>query len=211
MKKLIPIFMAVFAFAFTSCEKDPDLDKLSDDYLVYTNYDKSFSFSDFTSYYLPDEILVLDGKDESTPNTGTNAQTIIAAIKSQMDSRGFELAADKASANLGMQVSYVQNTYYYTDYGYPNYGWSNAGYWPNYWGNYWGGGYYYPYAMSYSLTTNSYMIEIVNLEAPQGASAKLPVIWTCYLVGPTYSATTTTALVVKGISQAFAQSPYLKK
>ena len=38
MKRLIPILLAVFAFA--ACEKDPDMDKLDNDYLVYTNYDK---------------------------------------------------------------------------------------------------------------------------------------------------------------------------
>ena len=37
MKKLIPILLAVFALA--SCEKDPDMGKLDDNYLVYTNHD----------------------------------------------------------------------------------------------------------------------------------------------------------------------------
>ena len=32
MKRLIPILLAVFAFA--ACEKDPDMDKLDNDYLV---------------------------------------------------------------------------------------------------------------------------------------------------------------------------------
>ena len=34
MKKLIPILLAVFALA--SCEKDPDMGKLDNNYLVYT-------------------------------------------------------------------------------------------------------------------------------------------------------------------------------
>ena len=42
MKKLIPILLAVFALA--SCEKDPDMGKLDDNYLVYTNYDKQAKF-----------------------------------------------------------------------------------------------------------------------------------------------------------------------
>ena len=42
MKKLIPILLAVFALA--SCEKDPDMGKLDDNYLVYTNYDKKADF-----------------------------------------------------------------------------------------------------------------------------------------------------------------------
>ena len=35
MKKLIPILLAVFALA--SCEKDPDMGKLDNNYLVYLN------------------------------------------------------------------------------------------------------------------------------------------------------------------------------
>ena len=38
MKKLIPILLAVFALV--SCEKDPDMDKLDNEYLV------TFIFSD---------------------------------------------------------------------------------------------------------------------------------------------------------------------
>ena len=46
MKRLIPILLAVFAFA--ACEKDPDMDKLDNDYLVYTNYDKKADFKQFS-------------------------------------------------------------------------------------------------------------------------------------------------------------------
>ncbi len=42
MKKLIPILLAVFALA--SCEKDPDMGKLDDNYLVYTNHDEKADF-----------------------------------------------------------------------------------------------------------------------------------------------------------------------
>ena len=56
MKKLIPILLAVFALA--SCEKDPDMGKLDDNYLVYTNYDKQANFKDFSTFYLADKILV---------------------------------------------------------------------------------------------------------------------------------------------------------
>ena len=36
MKKLIPILLAVFALV--SCEKDPDMDKLDNEYLVFTSH-----------------------------------------------------------------------------------------------------------------------------------------------------------------------------
>ena len=56
MKKLIPILLAVFALA--SCEKDPDMGKLDDNYLVYTNYDKKADFK-VPTFYLAPQILVL--------------------------------------------------------------------------------------------------------------------------------------------------------
>ena len=62
MKRLIPILLAVFAFA--ACEKDPDMDKLDNDYLVYTNYDKKADFKQFSTYYIPDSVLVIGDKKD---------------------------------------------------------------------------------------------------------------------------------------------------
>ena len=42
--------MAVLA---TSCEKDPDLSKLDNNFTVYTNYDSKTNFNDFKTYCLP--------------------------------------------------------------------------------------------------------------------------------------------------------------
>lgn len=59
MKKLLfPLFM--LAMIVTSCEKDPDMNKLDSDYSVYTDYDNSVHFNEFSTYYLPDSILVPD-------------------------------------------------------------------------------------------------------------------------------------------------------
>ena len=58
MKKLLfPLFM--LAMIVTSCEKDPDMNKLDSDYSVYTDYDNSAHFNEFSTYYLPDSILAL--------------------------------------------------------------------------------------------------------------------------------------------------------
>ena len=108
MKRLIPILLAVFAFA--ACEKDPDMDKLDNDYLVYTNYDKKANFKEFTTYYLPDKILVISDKEEPEYLEGEAAQEILAAYKSNMDNRGYTMAASKEDADLGVQVSYIKST-----------------------------------------------------------------------------------------------------
>ena len=134
MKRLIPILLAVFAFA--ACEKDPDMDKLDNDYLVYTNYDKKANFKEFTTYYLPDKILVISDKEEPEYLEGEAAQEILAAYKSNMDNRGYTMAASKEDADLGVQVSYIKSTYFFTDYGQPEWWWGYPGYWGSgYWGN----------------------------------------------------------------------------
>ena len=50
MKKLIPILFVVAAI--TACQKDASLSKLDDDYVVFTDYDKSASFGDYLTYYI---------------------------------------------------------------------------------------------------------------------------------------------------------------
>lgn len=207
MKRLIPILLAVFAF--TACEKDPDMDKLDNDFLVYTNYDKQANFKSFSTYYLPDKILVITDKETPEYIEGEAAQQILAAYAKNLDARGYTMAASKDVADLGIQVSYIKSTYYFTDYGRPEWWWGYPGYWGSgYWGN-WGGGWYYPYAVNYSYSTNSFITEMVNLDAPEGSTQKLPILWSSYMTGPVYSSSVNTALAVRGVNQAFMQSPYL--
>lgn len=66
MKKLIHLLMMVMAFV--ACEKGPDMDKLDNKYLVYTNYDTKADFKAFQTYYMPDSILIISNKKR--PHTG---------------------------------------------------------------------------------------------------------------------------------------------
>lgn len=207
MKKLIPILLAVFAFA--SCEKDPDMGKLDNNYLVYTNYDKKADFKTPTTFYLADKILVISNKEEPEYLEGQAAEDILAAYTDNMEARGYEAVA-KENAQLGIQVSYILSTYYFTDYRQPEWWWGYPGYWnPGYWGGDWGG-WYYPYAVTYSYSTNSFLTEMVDLSAEQGAGKKLPVVWTSYLTGfDTGSSAINRTLAVEAVNQSFVQSPYL--
>ena len=142
MKKFIPLLLAVFAVTLASCEKDPDMDKLDNNYLVYTNYDKKADFKTFETYYLPDSILVIGDKENAEYWKDENAQEILSAYVANMNSRGYTRVEDREEADLGLQVSYVRSTYYFTDYGRPEWWWNYPGYWDApYWGN-WGGWYY---------------------------------------------------------------------
>ena len=208
MKKLIPLLFATFFLA--SCEKDADTDKLDHQFAVYTNYDKDVDFKQFQTYYLPDSILIIGDKDKTEYWNDANAQRIIDTYVFNMDNRGFLRVTERENADLGLQVSYVKNTYIYTDYGYPEWWWGYPGYWDApYWGNL-GGGWYYPYAVSYSYSTGSFLTEALNLNAAQGQNAKLPIIWSAYMSGILSGSTDTNVeLATKAVSQAFTQSPYL--
>ena len=196
MKKLIPILLAVFA--------------LASNYLVYTNHDEKADFK-VPTFFLAPQILVISDSKEPEYLEGEGAEQILAAYTENMEARGYTAAADKESADLGIQVSYIASTYYFTSYAQPEWWWGYPGYWgPNYWGGTWGGGWYYPYAVTYSYSTNSFLTEMVNLQAEQGESKKLPIVWTSYLTGfDTGSKAINRTLAVEAVNQSFAQSPYL--
>ena len=122
---------------------------------------------------------------------------------------GIRDSLDKESADLGIQVSYIASTYYFTGYTQPEWWWGYPGYWgPSYWGNW--GGWYYPYAVTYSYSTNSFITEMVNLKADEGEGKKLPVVWTSYLTGfETGSKAINRTLAIEAVNQSFTQSPYL--
>lgn len=212
MKKLIP-FLFAGALLATACEKLPDTDKLDDDYLVYTNYDDNTDFKKFTTFYVPDSVLIIDNSSNKPKYLyGTPASDIIIAnyVKG-MENAGYVRTLDKTEADLGLQISYVEETYkfrYFNNYpwwyGYPWY-WSF-----NYWGDW--GGWYWPYSISYSYTTGSVLGELVNLTEPESTSETLKVVWSSYISGLLNSDGSLNATdVAKSITQAFAQSTYLKR
>ena len=193
MKKFIPLLLAVFAIAFVSCEKDPDMDKLDSKYLVYTNYDTKADFKAFETYYLPDSILVIGNSKDAEYWKDESAQEILSAYVTNMNNRGYVRVDKRETADLGLQVSYVKSTYYFTDYGRPEWWWNYPGYWD---APYWG----------------SFITELLNLNAPQGEKEKLPVLWTSYMSGLLSGSTSfNTKMAVEGVNQAFTQSAYLNR
>lgn len=57
MKRLIPLLFTAVLFA--SCEKEPNLDKVQDNYVVYTQYDKDANFSKDNTFFIADSVLVI--------------------------------------------------------------------------------------------------------------------------------------------------------
>ena len=66
--------------------------------------------------------------------------------------------------------------------------------------------------MNYSLTTNSFIVDIAYQGATTTSSTtKVPVWWTAYMVAPTYANSINYPLAIQGVQQAFSQSAYIKK
>ena len=212
MKKVIPMLF-VAALLVTACEKTPDTGKLDDDYLVYTNYDDDTDFAKFTTFYVPDSVLIIDNSSNKPKYLyGTPASDItIANYVKGMENAGYVRTLDKDEADLGLQVSYVEETYKFRYYN--NYPWWYG--YPWYWNfSYWGdwGGWYWPYDITYSYSTGSLLGELVDLTLPEGTSKQLKVVWSSYISGLLNGdGSLNTTEVIQAIGQAFSQSTYLKK
>lgn len=206
---MIPLLLAVIGLA--ACEKEPDINELDNQYLVYTDYDTNTDFSTFQTFYLPDSILLISNKLAPDYWKDETAQSIISAYADNMEAMGFERTDKKEEADLGLQVSYVENNYQITSVGLPEWWWGYPGYWDlGYWGNW--GYWYYPYVISYGFNTGSFIAELLNLDAPQGEDQKLPVVWNSYMTGLLSGMQSfDRQRAITGVNQAFKQSAYLAK
>ena len=136
-KSLFFTLVAVSLLGTVSCEQDPDTDKLDNDYLVYTNYDKNADFSSLSTFHIIDSILIIDDKEKPTYWNNQNSEKIIEAFAANLVERGYSATA-KEDADMVLQLSYLSNRYYFSDYGSGPW-WNN---YPGYWN--WGGWGWYP-------------------------------------------------------------------
>lgn len=208
MKKML--FLACMALTLAACEKDPDMNRLDADLVVYTDHDNNAAFDGYKTYFLPDSILEAGGykasywKDE-------NAKALVDAVAQQMDSRGYTRLTDpekKDQADVGVQLSYVAQTNHVVSY--PSYGgWWDYGFWGPWWG-----GWYYPYPVSYSYDTQTMLIEMVDLTKKDTSEVKkqdIPVVWYVSMSGFMYgNGRVNRQLLLDGVNQAFEQSPYIQ-
>lgn len=211
MKKILPFFLLVLLLA--SCQKDPDMSKLSDDFVVFTNHDKDAKFDSYTKFYLPDSIMAIGNSESHQYWKAAESAEILSTIVANMEKCGYVWTDNKEEADLGLQVSYVESVNYFANYPSSPYWWDYSGYWwPGYWGPGWSGGWYYPYPVVYSYSVGSLLIDMVDLNAPAAKDSKLTVIWTAYMAGLLSGSNKINAqLAIRAIDQAFVQSPYIKK
>jgi hypothetical protein len=210
MKKII--FISALALLAISCHKEPYPQDSDNEYLVYTSPAKDVDFTDYTTFDIPDSLLIIGQGEKPMYSQSDNALALIQAYRTNMEKMGYIYTPSNPDADLGIQLTFVVKTERYVQYYNDPYWWLDyPGYWSaGFWGNY--TGFYYRYPVSYTYSTNSLMIDMVNLTTPKTGNEALEVVWSAFIGGPAGFGPVSDLTKMKiSIDQAFAQSPYLKK
>jgi hypothetical protein len=211
MRRLVYFLMLSLAVTGWGCQTEPDSAKLIDQMVVSTNYDPEADFSAYTTYAVPtDTIGFVSNNSNDTIITSPESafpRHVIAAIRQNMEDRGYMRVNRNQDPDVGVNVMVVNDFNLFQEVVYPGY----YGYPGNYYSGYYGyGGYYsYPYVNTYAYNTGVLIIEIVDLKN-RTPDNKVKVVWDAYL-GDVYSTTDRLQQSEEGIHQAFIQSPYLGK
>ena len=209
MKRIL--IFSTLALLAAACQKEPYPQDGDSEYLVYTEPAKNVNFADFQTFDIADSLLIIGQSEKPQYSQSNNALALIQAYRTNMEKAGYIYTPSNPDADLGIQLTYVIKTERYVQY-YNNdpYWWLDyPGYWPSgYWGNWYG--WYYPYPVTYTYTTNAFLAEMVDLNTEEGQALKI--IWSCYIGGPAgYSTQDDINNMKNSVDQAFAQSPYLTR
>lgn len=210
MKKLM--FFASLAILATACHKEPTPQDADNELLVYTSPSKDVTFTSYKTFDLVDSLLIIGQSDKPVYSQTDNALALIQQVRTNMEKLGYIYTPSNPDADLGIQMTFIIKTERYVKYYNDPYWWLDyPGYWPSgFWGNW--TGFYYPYPVSYTYTTNALIVDMVDLTAEEKADEPLEVIWTSYIGGPaSVYAEDNVARMKVAIDQAFAQSPYLDR
>lgn len=210
MKKLM--FFASLAILATACHKEPTPQDADNELLVYTSPSKDVTFTSYKTFDLVDSLLIIGQSDKPVYSQTDNALALIQQVRTNMEKLGYIYTPSNPDADLGIQMTFIIKTERYVKYYNDPYWWLDyPGYWPSgFWGNW--TGFYYPYPVSYTYTTNALIVDMVDLTAEEKADEPLEVIWTSYIGGPaSVYAEDNVARMKVAIDQAFVQSPYLDR
>ncbi|PWT79061.1 MAG: DUF4136 domain-containing protein [Bacteroidetes bacterium] len=202
-------FAIATMFAIASCKKLPSFDNLSSDFVVITQYDKNANFSSYHTFAIRDTIQVYTGNPDDSIWYDANAQSILNTIRTNMKAFGYTEVTKDQSPDLAIMSTGIRNVTVFAIppgwwWGYP--GWGS----PCYWGWCGGWGYWYPYYYTVTVTTGSFITEMIDLKNANAAH-KLNVVWSAQGTGQIGSSTSFIVdQCIKTVNQAFVQSPYLK-
>ena len=204
MKKQIFLLMAVVA-GFTACQKDVDYDKLSGDFIVSTNFDKSAAFNSYKTYFVSDTVINLGGTGADTILVGAAATQLVNQVKTNMNGRGYQFVARRSKPDLGLKLGVVKVVNIDV---YP--GWYNGypGWFPYYWGGYYP--YYYPWTTVYAYDTGTIILDTYDVKNAK-TNGQYKAIWNVTAFGALGSdASRNLDRGIQAVNQGFEQSPYVR-
>lgn len=206
------LLMAVLCLlSLPACRKSPDLNQLSSQFVVTTNYDQEAQFNQYKTFYVSDTVAYLGGTDDDTILTDTNAQRLVQTVKDNMAAHGYTFTAHSNEPDLGITVSVVKTVNTSLIY----WGWWDGfpGYWgPGFWGWGWAYPFYYPFppVTVHTFTTGTVIINLIDL-INATKEHKLTTIWNANGFGAVGSNINVSLQKgIEAVNQAFTQSPYLK-
>ncbi|WP_353717876.1 DUF4136 domain-containing protein [Dyadobacter sp. 676] len=200
MFKKASFLLLIIGLGLMSCSKDPISDLSNEESLVYiTNHDKSANFSQYKTFSIVDSVLIVKN-DRAGTSLDDIDKAMLNRIITNMKALGYTYVSRKDNPDVGINVSWITNTYLNV-------------YQPlsSYYGGYWGGfGYGYPsYYSYYETSESSWMISMLDFKHPQTTPSgkTFNVIWDAQIRG---SAIGDQNLIDKMADSIFGQSEYLK-
>jgi hypothetical protein len=187
----------------TACRKDVLKNLSNEESRIYiTQRDSTVNFATFNTFSIADSVAYINNNQMVARYSAVDSQ-FIAAVKAQMQQRGFVLVPKNQKPDLGITVSRVYSTYQ----GIVEYSNNYYDYWdPFYWG-YGGSSYFFPsYYGVYQYTEGALSIDMLNLrDAP--TTNQIRSVWNGFIRG---SGIFDTQNVSTQVQALFNQSPYLQ-
>jgi len=198
---LLAVFVVSASVTLYSCYPNGSTNPV--DYDVYISLHKTDlnGYKNYRTYIMRDSVAHINDGSASGSIVTAYDQIILQGTVANLSSLGYTRLtnlADTAIADLIISTAITNSTTYYVDYYYPG----------GYWG--YGYGYYYPYATTYSVTTGSVFIAMIDKKTYQ-PNTNPTVVWMGILNGVSTGETgSTSTRITDGINKVFSQSPYLK-
>ena len=129
MKKIF--FISALALLAVACQKEPYSQDVDGEYLVYTSPAKDVTFSDYRTFDIADSVLVIGQTKNPYYSKSNNALALIQAYRTNMENLGYIYLPSNPSAQLGIQVTYAEDTQRFVQFYDDPYWWLDyPGYWP---------------------------------------------------------------------------------
>ena len=193
------------AMSLFACRKTPDLDQLTNDFVVQTSKQPDANFGSYKTYYISDTIALKTTNPLDTLWTDAGAKQLVDAVKANMAARGYTLVPKLSRPELGLGLTAIKDL--------------NVGVvYPGWWWGYYGGCYWYYYCgyppyyyggVVYTIPTGTLILDMIDLKNAE-ADHKLYVPWSSVMSGGLGNTSNDLQLGTDAINQAYEQSPYLK-